>query len=99
MPLMPNNAKRKMRAGEVALGFGVHHLRSISAPAIAAATGHHWLFLDNEHGAFSVSEIAQLCMACFANRGHAAGPRVRQCNRRGDARAGQWRARHRHAAR
>ena len=63
MPLMPNNAKRKMRAGEVALGFGVHHLRSISAPAIAAATGHHWLFLDNEHGAFSVSEIAQLCMA------------------------------------
>src|SRR3984957_15702781 len=63
MPLMPNNAKRKMRAGEVALGFGVHHLRSISAPAIAAATGHHWLFLDTEHGAFSVSEIAQLCMA------------------------------------
>ncbi|HSZ90132.1 MAG TPA: aldolase, partial [Acetobacteraceae bacterium] len=60
MPLMPNNAKRKMRAGEVALGFGVHHLRSIATPAIAAATGHDWLFLDNEHGAFSVSEIAQL---------------------------------------
>ena len=29
MPLMPNNTKRKMRAGEVALGFGVHHLRSV----------------------------------------------------------------------
>ena len=39
MPLVPNNTKRKMQAGEVALGFGVHHLRSISAPAIAAASG------------------------------------------------------------
>ena len=87
MPLMPNNAKRKMRAGEVALGFGVHHLRSIAAPAIAAATGHDWLFLDNEHGAFSVSEIAQLCMAALPIGGYATGSRVRQCDRRGDARA------------
>ena len=28
MPLVPNNTKRKMQAGEVALGFGVHHLRA-----------------------------------------------------------------------
>ena len=76
MPLMPNNAKRKMRAGEVALGFGVHHLRSIATPAIAAATGHDWLFLDNEHGAFSVSEIAQLCMAALPI---AVTPLVRVC--------------------
>ena len=60
MPLVLNNAKRKMHAGEVALGFGVHHLRTAAAPTLAAATGHDWLFLDNEHGAYSVSEIAQL---------------------------------------
>jgi len=63
MPLVPNNAKRKLREGGVALGFGVHHLRTAAAPTLAAATGHDWLFLDNEHGAFSVSEIAQLCIA------------------------------------
>ena len=48
--LVPNATKRRMAAGEVALGFGVHHLRSASAPTLAVATGHHWLFIDNEHG-------------------------------------------------
>ncbi|HTW69439.1 MAG TPA: aldolase/citrate lyase family protein [Acetobacteraceae bacterium] len=61
--LVPNATKRRMAAGEVALGFGVHHLRGAAAPALAAATGHHWLFIDNEHGAFSAHEVAQLCIA------------------------------------
>ena len=76
MPLVPNNTKRKMQAGEVALGFGVHHLRTAAAPALAAATGHDWLFLDNEHGAFSVSEIAQLCIASLPT---GVTPLVRVC--------------------
>ena len=76
MTLVPNNTKRKMQAGEVALGFGVHHLRSAAAPALAAATGHHWLFLDNEHGAFSVHEIAQLCIASLPT---GVTPLVRVC--------------------
>ena len=98
MPLVPNNTKRKMQAGEVALGFGVHHLRSAAAPVLAAATGHDWLFLDNEHGSFSVSEIAQLCIASLPTGRDAAGARLRQRDRRGDACTRQWRARHRHAA-
>ena len=65
MPLIQNSTKRMMHAGEVALGFGVHHLRSVSAPTLAAASGHHWMFLDNEHGSFSVHEIAELCMAAL----------------------------------
>jgi 2-keto-3-deoxy-L-rhamnonate aldolase RhmA len=76
MPLMPNNAKRKMQAGDVALGFGVHHLRTVAAPALAAATGHDWLFLDNEHGAFSVHDIAQLCIASLPT---GVTPLVRVC--------------------
>ena len=76
MPLVPNNTKRKMQAGSVALGFGVHHLRSAAAPVVAAATGHDWLFLDNEHGAFSVSEIAQLCIASLPT---GVTPLVRVC--------------------
>jgi 2-keto-3-deoxy-L-rhamnonate aldolase RhmA len=63
MPLVQNHTKHKMQAGKVALGFGVHHMRSAAAPVLAAASGHDWLFLDNEHGAFSVHEIAQLCIA------------------------------------
>ena len=76
MPLVPNTAKRKMHEGGVALGFGVHHLRTAAAPTLAAATGHDWLFLDNEHGAFSVSEIAQLCIASLPS---GVTPLVRVC--------------------
>jgi 2-keto-3-deoxy-L-rhamnonate aldolase RhmA len=77
MPLVPNNTRRKMQAGEVALGFGVHHLRSAAAPVLAAATGHDWLFIDNEHGAFSVHEIAQLCIASLPT---GVTPLVRVCS-------------------
>lgn len=63
MPIVQNTALRKMRAGEVALGFGVHHLRTAAVPALARATGHDWIFIDTEHGAFSVQEATQLCIA------------------------------------
>jgi 2-keto-3-deoxy-L-rhamnonate aldolase RhmA len=65
MPLVLNRTKRKMRDGGVALGFGVHHLRTAAAPTLAAASGHDWMFLDNEHGSFSVDQIAQLCLAAL----------------------------------
>src|ERR1700760_2064713 len=76
MPLVTNKTKRKMHIGEVALGFGVHHLRTAAAPVVAAATGHDWLFLDNEHGSFSVHEIAQLCIASLPT---GVTPLVRVC--------------------
>lgn len=65
MPLVENAAKRKMQSGGVALGFGVHHLRSSAVPMLAKASGHHWLFIDTEHGAFSVQEATQLCIAAL----------------------------------
>jgi 2-keto-3-deoxy-L-rhamnonate aldolase RhmA len=65
MPIVANTAKRKMADGGVALGFGVHHLRTAAAPMLAAATGHDWLFIDTEHGAFSVQEATQLCIAAL----------------------------------
>ncbi|MFY7961003.1 MAG: HpcH/HpaI aldolase family protein [Elsteraceae bacterium] len=60
-----NATKRKLRAGELTLGFGVHHLRSAGVAMIAAATGHDWLFIDMEHGAFSVQEATQICLAAL----------------------------------
>ena len=52
----------------MALGFGVHHLRTVAAPVLAAATGHDWMFIDTEHGAFTVQETTQLCIAALADR-------------------------------
>jgi len=76
MALAVNQTKRRMQAGQVALGFGVHHLRTPAAPVLAAATGHHWMFIDNEHGAFSVHEVAQLCIAALPT---GVSPIVRVC--------------------
>lgn len=76
MTLVPNHAKRRMQAGGVALGFGVHHLRGAAAPMLAAATGHDWLFVDMEHGATSVHDATQMCLAAL---GTSVTPIVRTC--------------------
>jgi 2-keto-3-deoxy-L-rhamnonate aldolase RhmA len=65
MPLVQNNAKRKLAAGGMVLGFGLHHLRSMAAPMLAAATGHDYMSMDMEHGAFTVQEATQLCIAAL----------------------------------
>jgi 2-keto-3-deoxy-L-rhamnonate aldolase RhmA len=74
--LVPNATKRLMAAGDVALGFGVHHLRTSATPTLAAATGHQWLFIDNEHGSFSTHDVAQLCIAALPT---GVTPIVRAC--------------------
>ena len=63
MPIIPNPSLARLRAGQVSIGFGVHHLRTVATPALAKAAGYDWLFIDMEHGAFSVQEATQLCMA------------------------------------
>jgi 2-keto-3-deoxy-L-rhamnonate aldolase RhmA len=63
MALTSNTTRRRLADGKMALGFGVHHLRTVAAPVLAAATGHDWLFIDTEHGAFSIQETTQLCIA------------------------------------
>jgi 2-keto-3-deoxy-L-rhamnonate aldolase RhmA len=60
----------------MALGFGVHHLRTIAAPILAGATGHDWMFIDTEHGAFNIQETTQLCIAALPN---GVTPIVRVC--------------------
>jgi 2-keto-3-deoxy-L-rhamnonate aldolase RhmA len=64
-PIIPNVALQRLRAGDMALGFGVHHLRSAATPMLAKAAGYDWLFIDTEHGAFSVAEATQLCIAAL----------------------------------
>jgi 2-keto-3-deoxy-L-rhamnonate aldolase RhmA len=65
MALTVNTTKHRLKAGKMALGFGVHHLRTVAAPVLAAATGHDWMFIDGEHGAFTIQETTQLCIAAL----------------------------------
>jgi 2-keto-3-deoxy-L-rhamnonate aldolase RhmA len=66
MTLIRNETKRKLKAGELALGFGVHHLRTSAVGMLAASCGHDWIFIDMEHGAFSMQEATQICIAALA---------------------------------
>jgi 2-keto-3-deoxy-L-rhamnonate aldolase RhmA len=66
MPIIRNATLAKLRAGQMAVGFGAFHLRSVATPALARAAGYDWLFIDMEHGAFSVHEATQLAMASLA---------------------------------
>ena len=65
MPPVQNTTKRKLAEGKLVLGFLVHHLRTVAVPLLAAATDHDFLFIDTEHGAFSVQEATQLCLAAL----------------------------------
>jgi 2-keto-3-deoxy-L-rhamnonate aldolase RhmA len=65
MALVENKTKRKLQNNELALGFGIHHLRTGASAMLAAASGHDWLFIDMEHGAISVHDAAQLCVAAL----------------------------------
>jgi 2-keto-3-deoxy-L-rhamnonate aldolase RhmA len=65
MALTINRTRQRLTAGQMALGFGVHHLRTVAAPILAAASGHDWMFIDAEHGAFNIQEITQLCIAAL----------------------------------
>ena len=66
MAIVRNTAKQKLRQGEIALGFGLHHLRSTASVMLAGAAQHDYLFMDMEHGAFTVQEATQLCIAALA---------------------------------
>src|SRR5258705_12988317 len=65
MALVENKTKLKLKNNQLALGFGVHHLRTSATAMLAAAADHDWLFIDMEHGAHSVHEAAQLCIAAL----------------------------------
>ena len=63
--MFENKTKQKLQNNELALGFGVHHLRTSATGMIAAAADHDWLFIDMEHGAISVHDAAQICVAAL----------------------------------
>ena len=65
MAIFRNNVLHRLRAGKTAIGFSLAQMRSVAAPMLAKAAGFDWLFIDTEHGAFSISEASQLCLAAL----------------------------------
>jgi 2-keto-3-deoxy-L-rhamnonate aldolase RhmA len=65
VPIIRNTTLHLLRGGSLALGFGVSHLRTAATPMLAKAAGYDWLFIDMEHGAFSIHEATQLCLAAL----------------------------------
>jgi 2-keto-3-deoxy-L-rhamnonate aldolase RhmA len=76
MTIMPNHALNRMREGGLALGLGLGHLRTVAAPLLAQAADFDFLFIDMEHGAFSIHEATQICLASLMTR---VTPIVRVC--------------------
>src|SRR5882757_4808715 len=76
MPVLGSDVLKKIRGGELTLGFGVHQLRGSAVPMLAKAAGYDWLFIDSEHGTISTQEISQICLAALPT---GVAPIVRIC--------------------
>lgn len=76
MAIIQNTSLARLRAGQLSIGFGAGALRTVATPLFAKAAGFDWLFVDMEHGAFSVHEATQLCIAALST---GVTPIVRVC--------------------
>jgi len=65
MPIVPNIAKEKLKAGELALGFGVRNARSVDIAKIAKVCGYDWLFIDLEHNTMTIDRAAEIAVAAL----------------------------------
>jgi 2-keto-3-deoxy-L-rhamnonate aldolase RhmA len=55
-----NQTRKRLAEGGVALGCSLSHLRSPEIPRLFAAAGFDWIFIDSEHGCFSIETIQDL---------------------------------------
>ena len=63
MDPVPNQTKRRLAAGELALGMGARQARTVDIATIAKTCGFDWLFIDMEHSSMDVDLASQLAMA------------------------------------
>jgi 2-keto-3-deoxy-L-rhamnonate aldolase RhmA len=61
-----NLMKRKMEAGELAVGMIVRLMRNVEIAAIARSAGFDSLYIDLEHCSFSLETVSQICMTATA---------------------------------
>jgi len=57
-----NRVKQVLRAGGVAIGTMVAHVRTPSIAVMLKAAGFDFFFLDSEHGAFNLETVQDICL-------------------------------------
>lgn len=65
MSIVKNQAKRRLAAGELALGMGLRQARTVDIAAIAKTCDFDWLFIDMEHNSMDVDVAAQIAMSAL----------------------------------
>jgi 2-dehydro-3-deoxyglucarate aldolase/4-hydroxy-2-oxoheptanedioate aldolase len=55
-----NQTRQRLVEGGIALGCSVSHLRSPEIPRMFSAAGLDWVFIDSEHGCFTIETIQDL---------------------------------------
>jgi 2-keto-3-deoxy-L-rhamnonate aldolase RhmA len=78
IPDITNPVRRRLDAGELALGLIVRMARSGDIARIARTSGHDFLFIDVQHAIFSLETIGHIAQVALG-RGVAPFVRVRSC--------------------
>jgi 2-keto-3-deoxy-L-rhamnonate aldolase RhmA len=65
MPEIVNAAKKRLDAGQPAIGFNLRQTRTVDIAMIAKTCGFDWIFIDMEHVAIDLDAAAQLCVAAL----------------------------------
>ena len=60
-----NSALRRLHANELALGVGVRVVPGVEIAKMMKACGYDWLFIDMEHGYFSLETTVQIAHAAL----------------------------------
>ena len=65
MGIYENRTLALLRSGKLATGISVSLVRNPSIAGILRSTGFDWMTVDMEHGAMSLSEASQICVAAL----------------------------------
>jgi 4-hydroxy-2-oxoheptanedioate aldolase len=65
MVTIRNSARERLERGELSLGVGVRVVRGVEVAKAMKSAGFDWLFIDLEHGVFSIESASQICIAAL----------------------------------
>jgi 4-hydroxy-2-oxoheptanedioate aldolase len=65
MVMIRNSARERLERGELSLGVGVRVVRGVEIAKAMKTAGFDWLFIDLEHGVFSIESASQICVAAL----------------------------------
>lgn len=65
MAIIENQALKRMRAGEPALGMQLRLGRSGEVAGAAKASGHDWVMIDLQHSGMDVATAVEISLACY----------------------------------